>query len=97
MKLLISDINMFSHKVKEYAKMAKKAMEENTGSSMQWLNMLMSEISNFTPQHKMESSVLEYAEIAKKAKEKLITDTRKVENRSKEETCGTWPLQLGVL
>ncbi|TXG47996.1 hypothetical protein EZV62_027290 [Acer yangbiense] len=38
-------------KVKEYAELANKAMEENTGSSWRSLNMLMSEISNFTPQH----------------------------------------------
>ncbi|TXG54637.1 hypothetical protein EZV62_019893 [Acer yangbiense] len=40
-------------KVKEYAEMANKAMEENTGSSWRSLDMLMSEISNFTPQEKM--------------------------------------------
>ncbi|KAK0579784.1 hypothetical protein LWI29_031364 [Acer saccharum] len=38
-------------KVKEYAEMANKAMEENTGSSWHSLNMLVSEIINFTPQH----------------------------------------------
>ncbi|KAK1568641.1 hypothetical protein Q3G72_027023 [Acer saccharum] len=41
-------------KVKEYAEMANKAMEENTGSSWRSLDMLMSEISNFTPQEKMD-------------------------------------------
>ncbi|KAK3183541.1 hypothetical protein Dsin_030827 [Dipteronia sinensis] len=40
-------------KVKQYAQMANKAMEEDTGSSWRSLNMLMSEISNFTPQDKM--------------------------------------------
>ncbi|KAK1568462.1 hypothetical protein Q3G72_024841 [Acer saccharum] len=39
-------------KVKQYAEMSKKAMEENTGSSWRSLDMLMSEISNFTPQEK---------------------------------------------
>ena len=38
-------------KVKQYAEMAKKAMEDDTGSSWRSLDMLMSEISNFTPQH----------------------------------------------
>ncbi|KAK2639716.1 hypothetical protein Ddye_027511 [Dipteronia dyeriana] len=40
-------------KVKQYVQMAKKAMEKHTGSSWRSLDMLMSEISNFTPQDKM--------------------------------------------
>ncbi|KAH7577379.1 hypothetical protein ACOSP7_001746 [Xanthoceras sorbifolium] len=42
-------------KVKEYSKMAMKAMEKDNGSSWRTLDMLMSEISSFKPQDRTES------------------------------------------